>query len=110
MAKQGSVLAVVGAQYGSEGKGVIVALIMPPLPGSYESRSTLRHSFVHRDRVEDASHSCGWTNPMPSWFGRGYAGIPDFSAGASESRASRSSHPSGCSSTAGRCVETRVRA
>src|SRR5690606_33841335 len=65
MAKRGRVLAVVGAQYGSEGKGVIVNHIA----NRYQVHVRVGgpnagHSFVHKGRVWKMQViPCGWTNP-----------------------------------------------
>src|SRR5690606_3570968 len=65
MARRGHVLAVVGAQYGSEGKGVIVNHIA----NRYQVHVRVGgpnagHSFVHKGRVWKMQViPCGWTNP-----------------------------------------------
>lgn len=65
MAKRGNVLAVVGAQYGSEGKGVVVNSIA----GEYDVHVRVGgpnagHSFYHKGQLFKMQViPCGWTNP-----------------------------------------------
>lgn len=65
MAKRGHVLAVVGAQYGSEGKGVIVNHIADRYQIHVRvGGPNAGHSFVHKGRVWKMQViPCGWTNP-----------------------------------------------
>src|SRR5690606_30399683 len=81
MAKRGHALAVVGAQYGSEGKGVIVNHI------ANRYRVHVRvggpnagHSFVHKGRIWKMQViPCGWTNPEATLvLGRGMLMNPDI--------------------------------
>ena len=74
MAEQGDVLAVVGAQYGSEGKGVIVNHIA----NNYDIHVRVGgpnagHSFYHKNKLYKMQViPCGWTNPNASLvLGRG---------------------------------------
>lgn len=80
MAKRGRVLAVVGAQYGSEGKGVIVNHVA----NRYQVHVRVGgpnagHSFVHRGRVWKMQViPCGWTNPEATLvLGRGMLVNPE---------------------------------
>lgn len=63
--KRGKVLAVVGAQYGSEGKGVIVAKIA----NNYDIHvrtggPNAGHTFMHKDKkFVMQTVPCGWVNP-----------------------------------------------
>lgn len=63
--KRGSVLVVVGAQYGSEGKGVIVHHLADGF--NYHLRvggSNAGHTFMHKGNTYAMQViPCGWTNP-----------------------------------------------
>src|SRR5690606_22186217 len=80
MAKRGHVLAVVGAQYGSEGKGVIVNHIA----NRYQVHVRVGgpnagHSFVHKGRIWMLQVvPCRWTNPDAiRVLGRGMLANPE---------------------------------
>ena len=65
MNNQGKILAVVGAQYGSEGKGVVINY----LANQYDVHIRVGgpnagHSFVHEGKIYKMQViPCGWTNP-----------------------------------------------
>lgn len=74
MKKNGRILAVVGAQYGSEGKGVIVNRLANQFDIHVRvGGPNAGHSFVHEGKVYKMQViPCGWTNPNAKvMIGRG---------------------------------------
>lgn len=82
--QRGSVLAVVGAQYGSEGKGVIVHHLADRYQVHVRTGGpNAGHSFYHQDtKCVQQIVPCGWTNPKARLvIGRGALVNPDLLLG-----------------------------
>ena len=74
---KGHILAVVGAQYGSEGKGVIVNYLANRYHVHVRTGGpNAGHSFIHKGRIWKMQViPCGWTNPEAILvLGRGMLG------------------------------------
>jgi len=63
--RKGKVLVIVGAQYGSEGKGVIASYLAPEYDIFIRvGGPNAGHTFIHRGEVfKMQAIPCGWTNP-----------------------------------------------